>query len=223
MFQDVTLKNRMTLLTTGNNVQYKGDITRRVLRARLMPKDEFPSQRSGFKYSRLDQHVREHRVELYSACLVIVAAYIRAGRPKVALTSFGSFEAWNGTIRGALLWLGEADPLETQAALREESDPDREAGLQFLDALHTVFGEDTFTSNQVAKIVSAPALTGLEAATDLAQAFEALSPKKPSTRELAYWLSKFADRILMGKALRKNRRTKLDTIWHVEIITEDPS
>ena len=58
------------------------------------------------------------------AALIVLRAYILAGRPAQPYPPMGSFEEWDATIRRALTWLGEADPLAGTAQL-EDADPVR--------------------------------------------------------------------------------------------------
>jgi putative DNA primase/helicase len=53
----------------------------------------------------------------------------------------GSFEAWSGWVRDALLWLGKADPVDTMDAARE-ADPRRTAIVAVFSQWHTVIGTD---------------------------------------------------------------------------------
>lgn len=64
-----------------------------------------------------------NRGHYIAAALTIVLAYIAAGAPG-RLRPIGSDEAWSDRVRSALVWLGESDPLVTQAELHED-DPGR--------------------------------------------------------------------------------------------------
>jgi len=55
--------------------------------------------------------------------LIVVRAYFVAGRPDQA-PKLASFEAWSDTVRSALIWLGEADPVDTMEVARAD-DPER--------------------------------------------------------------------------------------------------
>jgi putative DNA primase/helicase len=61
----------------------------------------------------------KRRPELVAAALTIVRAYwVSAERSKLA--PLGSFEKWSRRVREALVWLDEADPVETMEAIRQE-------------------------------------------------------------------------------------------------------
>jgi putative DNA primase/helicase len=64
---------------------------------------------------------KKGRAEYVAAVLTILRAYHVAGRPNRP-KPLGSFEAWSELVRGALLWLGCADPVDTMEEIRE-ADP----------------------------------------------------------------------------------------------------
>jgi hypothetical protein len=111
---------------TGNRLVIGADLVRRALLIQLEPLCEHPEERTGFRYPRLLEHVREHRSELLGAALTIVRAYVVAGRPDQRLTPMGSYTAWSDLIRSALVWAGLADPCGTIAEIRA-SDPRADA------------------------------------------------------------------------------------------------
>jgi hypothetical protein len=122
------------LCGTGNNISVRGDMGRRVIRARLVSRVESPQSRSGFKYPDLEGHVRANRVDLVCGALGLLASYLKSGSPRVALPAFGSFDEWSGIVRSAIVWAGFPDPVETAKAIQEGEDTDR-AELASLIAL----------------------------------------------------------------------------------------
>jgi hypothetical protein len=64
--------------------------------------------------------------------LTVLRAFVAAGRP-VTVPTLGSFEDWD-LVRGALVWLGEDDPLVTQARSQGE-DEHREMVREVIDIL----------------------------------------------------------------------------------------
>ena len=110
----VEVPNRATWIATGNNVAIRGDLSRRTLRCYLDVDTERPEERQGFNRPDLLGYVRKHRGRLVGACLTILRAYIRAGRPELGLCPMGSFEEWSKTVRAALVWTGADDPYLTR-------------------------------------------------------------------------------------------------------------
>ncbi|MGD9853942.1 MAG: hypothetical protein AB7U20_03235 [Planctomycetaceae bacterium] len=118
---------RAVWFATGNNVMLAADTSRRVCHVRLDSPLESPEERTGFQHPNLLQHVRQNRLELLTAGLTILRAYVVARRPDAGLKPWGSFEGWSSLIRNAVVWLGLSDPGETRRELAEASDRDAAA------------------------------------------------------------------------------------------------
>jgi hypothetical protein len=107
---------------TGNNVQLAADSGRRVQRIRLQSDESNPEDRSNFVHKDLRAWVRANRDRLLSAALTILCGYLKAGRPAVAVSSWGSYEGWSAVVRAAVVWAGEPDPGRSRDETRKESD-----------------------------------------------------------------------------------------------------
>jgi hypothetical protein len=116
------------VLASGNNLTFAGDVARRAVVCRLDAQMERPDTREF----RFDVHteVLANRPSLVVAGLTILRAYVVAGRPE-RLTPMGSFSDWE-LIRGALVWLGMADPASTRAAILD-ADPRKNELLEVMD------------------------------------------------------------------------------------------
>lgn len=131
MSRTVTVSTAVTLLCTGNNLVFDGDLTTRVIPCDLDPGVERPEERS-FEVN-LYQYAPEHRAELVVAGLTILRAFVVAGRPRQEIPTFGRFEEWSDLVRSALVWLGTADPCAGRSRI-EEQDPTRQRLGQLLIA-----------------------------------------------------------------------------------------
>jgi putative DNA primase/helicase len=120
--ESVQVRSNATISANGNNLIIEGDTTRRSICGGMDAGVERP-ELLKFDYSPLDD-AREHRPELVAAGLTVLRAYHLAGRP--VKETLGSFEQWSHLIRGALIWLGEADPAITMEELRKH-DPKQTA------------------------------------------------------------------------------------------------
>lgn len=120
----VTIPLYATWFATGNNIALSGDMARRVCWVRLRSNLENPEDRTGFRHDDLDGWVAANRVRLLGAALTLLAAYLRAGRPTPAggLKPWGSFPGWSAVVRGAVVWVGEPDPIETVIMGRQTTD-----------------------------------------------------------------------------------------------------
>jgi hypothetical protein len=156
--------NKVTWMSLGNNVQVKGDITRRVYRIALRPKYANPQDRqaSSFRHpgqSGLDlgSWTRKHRRDLLVAILTLVRAWFAQGAPSPKRgVSFGSFEAWERMVGGIVEVAGLPGFLGNLKVWRSESDFDTQYWINHLEWLKEQFGDATFRTAEV----KAKALTG---------------------------------------------------------------
>lgn len=144
----VSLPWRTVVALTGNNIQPRGDLPRRVIYCRLDPQVERPEERSGFRYPDVKAHVLATRDRLVSAGLAIVAGYIRAGRPAQKMPAFGSFESWRNLIASAVVWATGVSPLESRSELQVASTSEEVAG-RLLAAIYAWRGEQAITAGDL--------------------------------------------------------------------------
>ena len=114
---------RGVLFGTGNNVALLGDLARRGLISHLDPKVERPELRE-FDFDPIERVLKD-RGAYIAAAITIARAYNAAGSPKVC-GALGSYGEWAKVVRAPLIWLGQADPVESMEKTREE-DPVRGA------------------------------------------------------------------------------------------------
>lgn len=142
----VRLDTRALMLATGNNLRLRGDMVRRAVVSRIDARCERPDKRE-FDFDPVEE-VRRNREQLVVDALTILRAYMAADLPLPdGYVTLGSFEAYD-LIRGALLWLGEADPVETQAVAYEE-DEEREKRSVILNELWQQFGRRPFYAREI--------------------------------------------------------------------------
>lgn len=114
---------RAVWFASGNNVRLFGDMARRTCHVRLVTDLENPEERPDVKEQHLLDHVRKERGRYLTAALTILRGWFAAGRPLQPLPNWGSFEAWSGIIRQAVVWAGLTDPYATRKGLLGHSDP----------------------------------------------------------------------------------------------------
>jgi hypothetical protein len=117
----IRLPNKATWLLTANNPTTTLEIARRSVRIRIEPGTDQPWLRTGFKHNPLRQWIHDSRGRLVHAVLVLVQAWVVAGRP-VGNRVLGSFEAWSNVIGGILTVAGIPGFLENLENLYETAD-----------------------------------------------------------------------------------------------------
>jgi putative DNA primase/helicase len=136
------------VFATGNNLAVSGDMSRRTLMCFLDPQVERPELRT-FDRNPIEA-VHADRGRYVHAALTIVRAYRQvfdAPRPE----PLGSFEQWSDSIRGALIWLGMADPVETMERVRA-SDPRLDELTTVLTHWDSAIGSDRVSVNDLIKV-----------------------------------------------------------------------
>lgn len=195
------------LIATGNNLQIKGDLKRRVCMIRLDAKHERPEHRK-FTRNHL-AYVSTNRGRLIHAALTIPLAYLAAGAPEVDIHPMGGFELWDKMVRRPLVWLGLPDPLATSEGLRD-SDPDIENLRQFLFECAAIYKRESFTAADVLADAmetvrdAGGKSTGVPIRPALRDAVRAVCRDKPGSSQLGYWLRAHRDRIVDGMFIERS-------------------
>jgi hypothetical protein len=142
-----TLLTNALVTATGNNLKIEGDLTRRTIMSRLNPNVERPELRV-FDRDPV-AFAKANRPVLVVSVLTILRAYHVAGRPGRP-APLGSFEDWSDLVRGALIWLGCADPVETMGEIRE-ADPVVASVRMVMSAWRETFRREQVTVSQIIK------------------------------------------------------------------------
>ncbi len=148
----IDLPNRATWIVTANNPRLSLEIARRCVRVRLDPKTDRPWERTDFKHTPLRDWTRANRARLVHAVLVIVRAWIAAGRPGVART-LGSFEGWAAVVGGMLQHAGIRGFLQDTEKLYEDADAEGQEWREFVTAWWEAHGAIWVASSDLLKLV----------------------------------------------------------------------
>ncbi len=206
----VELPLRVWWTATGNNVQIKGDLVRRVILTRIDPAMERPEQGRVYRHPDVLGVARKRRPHLLAAALRLVRAGVEAPSEPI-----GSYETWGRVIRGALLAVGEPDPWRVTAELREE-DRTLEALRSVLDAWRDLYGETEITTKDLARDLGRPTLTEPQEA--LRDVLVEVAPDRSSgwsSRKLAIWLGRHRDRVVGGLRFVRGGRSSAGRRWSV--------
>jgi hypothetical protein len=208
------LSTAVFIAATGNNLVLAGDLTRRALLCRVDPKMERPETRVFHREP--VAHAKAERAVYVCAVLTILRAYHVAGRPAQP-TPLGSFEAWSGLIRGALLWLGAADPVATMEELRK-ADPQREDMRSLMAQWNAAIGPDKVTVADVVKLATERKDTfggGEFVRPAFREALLAVAGRDGNinSKSLGKWLSAKKDRVLDGSRFEHHGERDSVALW----------
>lgn len=165
------MPTNVLMLASGNNLTFKGDMITRALLCKMDAGIEKPETRR-FDVD-LKAEIPKLRPELVAAGLTASRAFVVAGRPSLReLEPFGRFEEWSNLVRGALVWLGEANPCKTRAYIAVD-DPERSDLGQLLAAVVDNI-EGWWTAKQLVEVEASDGI--LEEAIE--QVGSAYNPRK---------------------------------------------
>jgi hypothetical protein len=138
--QSKVLEIRSSILfsANGNNLRLKGDMRRRAILCYIDPKRADPENRD-FTFDPVER-ARTNQGRYVVAVLTVLLAYIQAGYP-INVPKYGSFEEWGKLVRGALIWLGETDPVETVESIKVD-EPEADALATIHEAWEAAIGLD---------------------------------------------------------------------------------
>jgi hypothetical protein len=203
---------------SGNNLTLAGDASRRAVICRLDAQVERPDTRV-FDFD-CHAEVRANRARLVVDGLTILLAYHVAERPST-LTPMGSFDDYEW-IRGALVWLGCADPADTRIGILD-ADPHKDELISVMQLWEKAWGT---TSVEVASIQRratelfddgepVEARETREAMSALRdQLIEVTGKKVWSGKAVGWWLRRNKDRVVNGRCFRNDR----DRLWTLVVL-----
>jgi putative DNA primase/helicase len=219
--------NGSTVFGTGNNIRIVGDMTRRTIVASLDARVDRPELRI-FQFDPIKAVLAE-RGRYVAAVLTIVRAYICAGYPAKISPPLASFTGWSDLVRSALVWLGQADPIDTLDVARAE-DPVLRALSAFLAAWREAFGTGQKGCRSTGEVLAAADQRGyqyddtghVKGGTDefkhpeLHEAIDQIVGPKDRPRALGWWLSRHAGRPIDGHRIMRDDHNKKVPRWYVE-------
>jgi hypothetical protein len=135
----IDLPNRATWIVTANNPHLSLEIARRCVRVRLDAKTDRPWARTGFKHAPLRDWARASRAHLVHALLVLVRAWLAAGRPP-GKRVLGSFESWAAVVGGILDQGGVPGFLHDTEQLYEAADAEGQEWRELVCSWWEKFG-----------------------------------------------------------------------------------
>ncbi|HET9951438.1 MAG TPA: hypothetical protein VFS09_06545 [Candidatus Eisenbacteria bacterium] len=178
---------RSVVLYTGNNIEHRGDSTRRVIVARVESPLENPEDRpvAEFLHPDLLGWIKKERGRLLRAALTVLRAFIVAGRPGVGTKTWGGgFESWSALIPPAIVYCGGADPMLSRPAATGDEEPEKAAlasvlmGLARLDEDRKGMTVRDIVGRLYQNGKARPADAAPDGWEDFREALESLAPPK---------------------------------------------
>ena len=194
----------------GNNIEIADDLVRRSLQCDLDANMEQPYLRD-FKSNPL-RDILGDRGRYIAAVLTIARAYIVAGKPNRP-QRLSSFEAWSDLVRGPLIWLGRADPVDTIRQLIN-IDPAREQRARIFQAIFSHYPADFTVADVIIASRKDNALHDalLAVARGKGKSFDEIVPER-----VAFWLKRNANKIAAGlKLVRASGQGARAVSWSLQ-------
>ena len=214
-----TVGTRALFLSSGNNVGPVRDMARRAITIELDPQTETPATRqfSGDPLAK----VRAERERFVSLALVIIRAWLAAGRPNTTCLPLASFGRWSDWVRQPLLWLGLPDPA---ARVFEQlaQDPDRETLGRLLLAWDESFGS---APTRIREAVSTAETGFSEDASALRDALLEVAEERGeiNRRRLGRWIARHQGRIVDGRRFERAAGTTSAERWACKSVSTVPT
>jgi hypothetical protein len=189
-------------------------MTRRCITIHLDPGCEVPAARS-FARPNLVRDVLRDRGRYVSAALIILRAWIVAGRPRVDCKSMAGYGDWSDLCRQPLLWLGLADATESVFEAMAE-DPDRETLDRLLTGWQGAFGKTAAMVRDAIRVSE----FGSEHA-ELREVLHDIAEQRGeiNRRRLGWWIRRHAGRIVNGRRFVRASGNRSAEAWQVESVS----
>ena len=201
---------RALFLSSGNNVEPVRDMTRRTITIHLDPQCETPATRDYIKNPVAE--VARDRGEFISAALIIVRAWVVAGKPITAVKSLNSYGDWSDLCRQPLLWLDLKDPANSVFESMAH-DPDRNELDAFLGVWRHRYGSRSISVKKIASDTSHY--------PDLKEVipYFVFEHGVINNVKLGRWIKRHSGRVVNGLRLVADKSVKLNVMqWKIEII-----
>lgn len=149
---DLRLRNSLTYVVTGNNIQLGGDLPRRCFWVRLNAQLARPWLRDDFRHPRLREWLTEKRGATLAAILTVARAWVVAGRPEnPELLVLGSYEDFCSVVGNILEFMGIKGFLANLTAMYDVMDKDTPQWEAFLETWREVIGDVPVTVKELIK------------------------------------------------------------------------
>jgi putative DNA primase/helicase len=167
------------VMADGNNLESVADMTRREVKRYMNAKRECPELRS-FKEAPFAL-IEADRGKYIAAILTILRAYAVAGYPDQPKVLNG-YDEWSRRVRGAVMHLGEADPVRSMESNRTD-DPKRAVRPAIMEFWKTFIKNDEVTAADIVNIAK-----GDQYFREAVMSVAANERAEPDVVKFGYWL-----------------------------------
>jgi hypothetical protein len=202
----IKINNRAVVSASGNNITPVKDIARRSLVIRLNARTKNLKSRV-FRIESLESYVKAHRVELLMSALTVIRGWQQNRGVDKMPVPLPSFEQWSRTVRDALIWLGMANPVETQ---EEETDDEGSNLDKAFDILGDFFKGREFAASEIPTVLFGAGDTD-GAVTQVLKDAGCLEPFDAA--KVGYWLRGNRDRYGGKYTLARGKVTHGSAKW----------
>ena len=207
--------------TTGNNLAFGGDLTRRTIHIRLESPLENPEERADLKHADLIAWVGRERKRLVASALTILRAYFYAGAPDQKTGMLGGFDEWSRIVPHALVWCGAANPIDARATTDSALDDEKRAIRTLILGLRKLCAPRALTAKEIVVTLypgDGTTRTGPPDGYDelrdaIEQETRALPGHKPEPRRLGKWLSRCRGRVVGGWMVKRDEEDGHAATW----------
>jgi len=223
-----SVPNRALVIFTGNNLNFSGDMARRVFVSRIDPQTDQPFARE-FKLNPV-QYCLEHRQQMVADALTLIRFYLSSGGAPLGKGRMGSFEAWDDWVRQTVLYVDQqlapsmfGDIMEKVIA-NQAADPEQEYLGQLMQAWDKVYGSTWQVLSDVIADCHTTTSTHPQAETSdkkvLAESMNDFVPsrKELTTKALGKRLQYCKDRIVGGMRFEQSKVGKEASRWRVFVL-----
>lgn len=137
---NLRFRNDRVWVVTGNNLSLGGDLVRRTITILIDPNMANPETRTEFAIPNLPAWVDEHRGDILWSLLVLIRAWVAAGRPEQARRQSDSYAAWEKAVGGILEHAGITG-FDQESGKRAAAGGDDDGLATLLDHLYERFGD----------------------------------------------------------------------------------
>jgi hypothetical protein len=199
---------------TANNATPGTDLKRRCVPIRLDAKTERPYRRTGPTEGSVWRHplpewALENRRDLVTAALILIRWWVQQGQRSVVTGRVGSYESWEGVIRGILDAAGIEGFLGNLGDLDATEDSERDELAEFLTAWRVAYGTSEMTAREVVEDAALREYVGPHVGAW-------------SASSVGAYLRQRRHRVAGGLRLVQVPRRSAANAWRVDVVAPEP-